>query len=80
MSGEACLSGKQVRRCDLITVDEDLNLPDAPAVESDMEIESPLRAALGKPPLRDRLILPDKAERPDVVYLDWHRTQIYVAL
>ncbi|MFK4361599.1 HNH endonuclease [Rhodococcus sp. 27YEA6] len=63
----------------LITVDEDLNLHYAPGVESDMEIEGPLRAALGKPPLRDRLILPDKAERPDVVYLDWHRTQIYVA-
>ncbi|MDJ0016430.1 hypothetical protein [Rhodococcus erythropolis] len=56
-----------------------MNLHYAPDVESDMEIESPLRAALGKPPLRDRLILPDKAERPDVVYLDWHRTQIYVA-
>ncbi|XGU22006.1 hypothetical protein ACETU7_10500 [Rhodococcus sp. 3Y1] len=56
-----------------------MNLHYAPGVESDMEIEGPLRAALGKPPLRDRLILPDKAERPDVVYLDWHRTQIYVA-
>jgi putative restriction endonuclease len=63
----------------LITVDKDLNLHYAPGVENEMLTESPLRAALGKPPLTDRLTLPDAAYRPDVAYLDWHRTQIYVA-
>ncbi|MFC9360047.1 HNH endonuclease [Rhodococcus sp. NPDC057014] len=63
----------------LITVDSDLNVKYSPGIESDMTIEAPLRAALGKPPLADKLLLPDVAVRPDVVYLDWHRTQIFVA-
>jgi putative restriction endonuclease len=63
----------------LITVDSDLNVKYSPGIERDMTIEAPLRAALGKPPLADKLILPDVAVRPDVVYLDWHRTQIFVA-
>lgn len=63
----------------LITVDKELNLHYAPGVENEMLTEGPLRAALGKPPLTDRLILPDAADRPDIAYLDWHRTQIYVA-
>ncbi len=63
----------------LITVDLDLTVRYSPGIEQDMTIEAPLRAALGKPPLADRLMLPDVAVRPDMVYLDWHRTQIFVA-
>lgn len=63
----------------LITVDEDLSVKYSPGVESDMRSEPPLRAALGRPPLAEKLMLPASAARPDLVYLDWHRTQIFVS-
>ncbi|WP_024796557.1 HNH endonuclease [Tomitella biformata] len=64
----------------LITVDEDLGLHYAPGVEAEFEHERPLRLALGRPPLGDRLILPDRAARPDVACLNWHRDKVFVAI
>lgn len=62
----------------LITVDDDLRIQYASGVEEDFTSEPPLRAALGKPPLFDKLVLPAAAARPDFAYLDWHRERVFV--
>ncbi|SEL36802.1 putative restriction endonuclease [Rhodococcus maanshanensis] len=62
----------------LITVDGDLRVHYASGVEADFAKHGPLRNALGRPPLADRLVMPDSAERPDVRYLDWHLSRIFV--
>ncbi|MBY6414305.1 HNH endonuclease [Rhodococcus sp. BP-252] len=64
----------------LITVDEDLSLRYAPGVEDDLRIAIPLRRALGKPPLHDRLQLARTSVQPDIAYLQWHREKIFVAV
>jgi putative restriction endonuclease len=33
----------------------------------------------GRPPLRDTILLPDQAQSPARKYLDWHRTNVFVA-
>lgn len=62
----------------LITVDDQLGIQYSGGVEDDFEAEPPLRAALGKPPLLDKLQLPPSAVRPDFEYLNWHRERIFV--
>jgi len=37
------------------------------------------RQYYGRPPLRDRLLLPDGAQAPKTRYLNWHRQNIFVA-
>lgn len=64
----------------LITVNDDLTISYAPSVEDDVSAASPLRYALGKPPLGDRIILGPGSVAPEVSYLNWHRTQIYVSI
>lgn len=64
----------------LITVDDDFRIQYASGVEADFASEPPLRAALGKPPLFDKLVLPTSAARPDFAYLDWHRERVFVRL
>lgn len=63
----------------LITVDEDLSLRYAPGIEDDMTVSPPLRRALGKPPLHERLVLAEGSVRPRVSYLNWHQDKIFVA-
>ena len=64
----------------LITVNDDLTISYAPSVEDDVSAAAPLRYALGKPPLGDRIILGPESVAPEVSYLNWHRTQIYVSI
>ncbi|WP_415668942.1 HNH endonuclease [Williamsia muralis] len=64
----------------LITVDDDLRIQYSSGVEENFASEPPLRAALGKPPLFDKLVLPVSAARPDFAYLDWHRERVFVRL
>ncbi|OZE96555.1 HNH endonuclease [Rhodococcoides fascians] len=61
----------------LITVNQDLSLSYAPGIEGDMDKSPPLRRALGKPPLHERLVLAESAVRPDSTYLVWHREKIF---
>ncbi|NKS22288.1 HNH endonuclease [Rhodococcus hoagii] len=62
----------------LITVGADLTITRTSGIEREMAIEPPLRHALGSPPLAPKLLLPGASERPDVVYLEWHRSEVFV--
>ncbi|ORL74639.1 HNH endonuclease [Prescottella equi] len=62
----------------LVTVGADLTIARTPGLDREMEIEPPLRLALGSPPLAPKLLLPDAAERPDIAYLEWHRSEVFV--
>jgi putative restriction endonuclease len=62
----------------LITVETDLTVKYAPGVEDEIASQNALRFALGRPPLAERLILPESAVRPDISYLSWHRTEVFV--
>ncbi|WP_186629414.1 HNH endonuclease [Rhodococcus sp. BP22] len=64
----------------LITVNPDLSVSYAPGIEDDMTVSLPLRQALGKPPLHERLLLTEKSVRPDISYLAWHREKIFVSV
>ena len=37
------------------------------------------RQYYGRPPLRGTILLPDQAQLPGRNYLDWHRTNVFVA-
>ncbi|WP_032375266.1 HNH endonuclease [Rhodococcoides fascians] len=63
----------------LITVNKDLSISYAPGIENDVRASLPLRHALGKPPLQERIILGVNSVAPEVSYLTWHREKIYVA-
>ena len=62
----------------LITVDADLGIRRSPDVEADLAARDSLKYSFGRPPLAERLILPDSAMRPDVAYLSWHQSEVYV--
>ena len=62
----------------LITVGADLAITRTSGIDREMAIEPPLRHALGSPPLAPKLLLPEAAERPDITYLEWHRSEVFV--
>lgn len=62
----------------LIAVESDLSIRRAPDLEAELDSASPLQFAFGKPPLGERLLMPAQAQRPDISYLSWHRTEIFV--
>lgn len=62
----------------LITVGADLTITRTAGVERELAIEPPLRHALGSPPLAPKLLLPKAADRPDIAYLEWHRSEVFV--
>lgn len=64
----------------LITVTEDFSITYAPDLGRALEEDEPLRRAFGKPPLADKLILPNGADLPDHTYLGWHRAKIFVSV
>lgn len=64
----------------LITVGADLRITRTAGIDREMAIEPPLRHALGSPPLASKLLLPDAAERPDIAYLEWRWTEVFVNL
>ena len=37
------------------------------------------RQYYGRPPLLERLLLPDAAQSPARKYLDWHKTKVFIA-
>lgn len=64
----------------LITVNKDLSVSYAPGIENDVKVSQPLRHALGKPPLHEKLILGKESVAPEVSYLTWHRENVFVSL
>ncbi|WP_235916157.1 HNH endonuclease [Antrihabitans cavernicola] len=62
----------------LITVGPDLEIRRTPELEFEIQREKPLQHAFGRPPLADRLLILSTSQRPDVNYLSWHRTEIFI--
>ncbi|MEE2061511.1 HNH endonuclease [Rhodococcus artemisiae] len=64
----------------LISVAGDLSITYTPDLEDVLQEDEPLRRAFGKPPLADRLMLPQNADLPDAAYLEWHRDSVFAAV
>jgi putative restriction endonuclease len=61
----------------LLTVNGGLRIHLELEVTERANADSAARAAFGRPPLADRLLLPAGAVRPGAAYLAWHHTHIY---
>ena len=61
----------------LLMVNGGLRIHVAPHIEAAAVSDPATRAAFGRPPLADRLLLPDMASPPGPIYLDWHRANIF---
>jgi len=63
----------------LISVSSDLAIQIKPVLVTRAAQRPEVAAAFGRPPLAERLLLPDGAIRPKARYLDFHRENIYAA-
>jgi len=63
----------------MLTVTADLKIHIARPLADAARSDHLTRQYYGRPPLLDKLLLPDNAERPRRRYLDWHREKIFVA-
>ncbi|MFY1697554.1 HNH endonuclease [Solwaraspora sp. WMMA2101] len=61
----------------LMTVNGGLRIHLKPALAAAVQADPAARAAFGRPPLAERLLLPDDATPPDAKYLAWHRQHIF---
>ena len=61
----------------LLTVNGGLRIHVVPQLEHAAAADDATRAAFGRPPLRDRILLPDGAPEPRTEYLAWHRNNVY---
>lgn len=62
----------------LLMVNGGLRIHLTPEIETAAARNSPgAQAAFGRPPLADRLMLPDGARQPGAHYLDWHRQNVF---
>lgn len=62
----------------LLMVNGGLQIHLTPEIEMAAASNSPgAQAAFGRPPLADRLLLPDGARQPGAKYLDWHRQNVF---
>ncbi len=61
----------------LITINGGLRIHLHPQLEQAATDDDAARAAFGRPPLKDRLLLPVDAPAPGAGYLAWHRTNVY---
>jgi putative restriction endonuclease len=61
----------------LLTVNGGLRIHLARPLEDAASTDSLTRQYFGRPPLRERLLLPAEAKPPDHRYLDWHRDHIF---
>ena len=62
----------------MITVNGGLRIHLAGALADAVDGDPLARQFYGRPPLRERLLLPDAAQPPARKYLDWHREKIFV--
>jgi putative restriction endonuclease len=61
----------------LLTINGGLRIHVQPHLASMATTDAPTRAAFGRPPLADALLLPAGAVPPLPRYLDWHRVNVY---
>ena len=61
----------------LLMVNGGLRIHVAPHLQHAAINDPATRAAFGRPPLADRLLLPDLASPPGSIYLDWHRANVF---
>jgi putative restriction endonuclease len=64
----------------LLTVDASLQVRVSSKLAEAIRTDPLTRQYYGYPPLRDTILLPDRAQLPGRKYLDWHETNIFVAL
>ena len=75
----ACPSHDVAFDTGLLTVDASLQVRVSGALANAVRADPLTRQYYGCPPLRDTILLPDQAQQPGRKYLDWHRTNIFVA-
>ena len=63
----------------LLTVGSELQINVSEALADAVREDPVTRQYYGRPPLLERLLLPDGAQLPARKYLDWHKTNVFVA-
>lgn len=63
----------------MLTVNGGLRIHVAPSVAEQVSRSEPLAHVFGRPPLRERILLPADAVPPHVSYLRWHHDHVWVA-
>ncbi|MBF9131395.1 HNH endonuclease [Plantactinospora sp. S1510] len=61
----------------LLSINGGLRIHVHASVHATADLNPAVRAAFGRPPLAEHLLLPLGAQPPQGVYLDWHRTHVY---
>lgn len=64
----------------LLTVNGGLRIHIKPELHASTRVDPAARAAFGRPPLADRLLLPEQATPPEPKYLAWHHKNVYRAV
>jgi putative restriction endonuclease len=62
-----------------VTVDVSLQVHVSRTLAAAVRADPLTRQYYGRPPLRGTILLPDQAQLPGRKYLDWHKTNIFVA-
>jgi putative restriction endonuclease len=75
----ACPSHDVAFDTGLLTVNGGLRIHLSSSLADAVRADPLARQYYGRPPLRDTILLPDQAQLPNRKYLDWHRTNIFVA-
>ncbi len=75
----ACPSHDVAFDTGLLTVGSELQIHVSEALADAVRGDPVTRQYYGRPPLLERLLLPDGAQLPACKYLDWHRTNVFVA-
>jgi putative restriction endonuclease len=75
----ACRSHDVAFDTGLLTVDEGLQIHLSGTFANAVRGDPIARQYYGSSPLLDALLLPDDAQLPALKYLDWHRTNVFVA-
>ncbi len=63
----------------LLTVGAGLEIHYSEALANAVRGDPLARQYYGRPPLLERLLLPDAAQSPAHKYLDWHKTKVFIA-
>jgi putative restriction endonuclease len=75
----ACPSHDVAFDTGLLTVGPALQIHVSEALANAVHGDPLARQYYGRPPLLERLLLPDDAQLPARKYLDWHKTNVFVA-
>jgi len=73
----ACPAHDAAFNTGMIGVNGGLRIHLAPTLARAVEADELARQFYGRPPLREALLLPLRAQLPDRKYLDWHREKIF---